>query len=118
MPHLLGEIVYFLYLLEEGGIDIALFYRHIPEHPHNISKLDILGAMGIAGIAQRAEPDKIGGENLFSHTQDYHTDDLPGIVALIDLRYGASSGTHPTGKTGLEVLSPWPLCYFIFEIGV
>ncbi len=118
MPHLLGESIQFLRLLEKRGINISVLYCHIPQHPHDIGKFHILWAVSTASEALGTVPDEIRGKHPFLHPHQDHPNDLPWIEVFGNLAHRAPCGANSAGIANLQLLSSGLTRHLILELGV
>jgi hypothetical protein len=74
--------------------------------------------VSLAGVTLSAKPGKLGGQNLFSHSQENHADYLSRIIFGVNVCHRATCGTKPTGETKFDVFSPGLFSYIILEFSV
>lgn len=115
---LLAESIEFVYIMKSFFRGVSFFDRHLAQNAHDIGKLDILGASGVADVTTLAHPDYIGTQNSLAHAENGHPYDFSRIVVFVDFGYRATGSACPACETQLEILGTGPRSHFFFEFRI
>jgi hypothetical protein len=112
-PQRLGLFVEFVFPGKHFGRGKPVPYRHMPKRPHDIGKIHLLGASGIAPVAHHAQPDGLRRQNFLTHAVQHFTDDGPAVVFLVDVRDGAAGCAGAARETSFDVRPTRHERYFV-----